>query len=297
MEKAYKLEFTKEENESLYVTSCGLSKTGPNHHFGPAIKPHHMIHYILSGKGIFRLKGKEYKLNEGAGFLITPDELAYYEADEDDPWTYVWVGFGGSLAGSIVEQLSLSPDQPIFRNSESDKIYSIVHDMMEHNTFSVADILERNGQLHLFLSVVAGSLISSKGESESANNYVQKAISFIRANYYNPIKITDVADYVCVNRSYLYTLFEKALGVSPQQYLSSYRISKACDLLKVTDLPIESIAISSGYNDPLVFTKAFRMNKGMSPSSYRKAHKKDALPGGKEHLKQLEKYLEGKTTN
>ena len=25
--------------------------------------------------------------------------------------------------------------------------------------------------------------------------------------------------------------------------------------------------------------------------------KKDALPGGKEHLKQLEKYLEGKTTN
>lgn len=295
MEKAYKLEFTAEENESLYVTSCGLSKTQPHHHFGPAIKPHHMIHYILSGKGIFRLKGKEYKLTEGTGFLITPDELSYYEADENDPWTYVWVGFGGKLAASIVEQLSLSADQPIFRNNDSDKIYSIVHDMMEHNTFSISDSLERNGQLHLFLAVVAGSQTSERGESESANNYVQKAISFIRGNYYNPIKVTDVADYVCINRSYLYTLFEKTLGVSPQQYLSSYRISKACDLLKVTDLPIESIAISSGYNDPLVFTKAFRLDKGMSPSSYRKAHKHESLSGGKEHLKQLEKYLEGKT--
>ena len=295
MEKAYKLEFTAEENEGLYVTSCGLSKTQPHHHFGPAIKPHHMIHYILSGKGIFRLKGKEYKLGEGSGFLITPDELSYYEADEDDPWTYVWVGFGGKQAASIVEQLSLSADQPIFTNNDSDKIYSIVHDMMEHNTFRIGDFLERNGQLHLFLAVVAGSQTAEKGESESANNYVQKAISFIRGNYYNPIKVTDVADYVCINRSYLYTLFEKTLGVSPQQYLSSYRISKACDLLKVTDLPIESIAISSGYNDPLVFTKAFRLDKGMSPSSYRKAHKHESLTGGKEHLKQVEKYLEGKT--
>ena len=102
---------------------------------------------------------------------------------------------GGSQAGQIVSQLGLSLQQPVFRSDCSDRIYEIVHDMMEHNTFSVADVLERNGQLNLFLSVIASSAITEKNDPASANNYVQKAVSFIRGNYYNPIRITDVAAY------------------------------------------------------------------------------------------------------
>ena len=64
------------------------------------------------------------------------------------------------------------------------------------------------------------------------------------------------------------------MGMSPQQFLTTYRITKAAELLAVTDLPVESIALSCGYNDPLVFTKAFKQMKGMSPSSYRKEMQK-----------------------
>jgi len=294
MEKAYKLEFTSEDSKGITVTSCGLSKTLPNHHFGPAIKPHHMIHYCLSGKGVFKICGKEYSLSAGFGFLITPDELAYYEADSDDPWTYVWVGFGGSGAADVIEQIGLSSAQPIFKSTESDKIYNIVHEMMEHNTSSIADTLERDGELGRFLAVVAKSFIPEKNETESANDYVKKAIAFIRSNYYNKIKVTDIADYVCINRSYLYTLFQNALGISPQQYLSSYRISKACELLVLTKLPIESIAISCGYSDPLVFSKAFKSEKKLSPSKYRKLHQNDNAMDAKENLKKLEDYLDKK---
>lgn len=53
MEKAYKLEFAGEQTGSLYVNCCGLSRTEPMHSFGPALKPHYLIHYILSGKGRF----------------------------------------------------------------------------------------------------------------------------------------------------------------------------------------------------------------------------------------------------
>ena len=52
MEKAYKLEFAGEKSGSLYVNCCGCSKTEPLHSFGPALKPHYIIHYILSGNSI-----------------------------------------------------------------------------------------------------------------------------------------------------------------------------------------------------------------------------------------------------
>ena len=67
MEKAYKLEFAKGKDESLIVNCCGLSRTEPLHSFGPAIKPHYLIHFILSGKGKFSMGGKEYPLEQGYG--------------------------------------------------------------------------------------------------------------------------------------------------------------------------------------------------------------------------------------
>ncbi len=293
MEKAYKLLFNTEETDDLYVYCCGLSQTEPGHSFGPALKPHFMIHYVMSGKGSFTIGGKKYPLTEQYGFLIVPDELAYYVADEKDPWTYVWIGFGGRRAEEIVSQLGLSLQQPVFKSNKSKDIYDLVKDMMDHNTFSVEDALRRNGLLSLFLSVIASGLsVTPKSDSGSANDYVTRAQAYVRSNYCNPIKVTDIAEYVCINRSYLYTLFQNSLGISPQQYLARYRIAKAVELLQLTSLPIESVAISCGYSDPLVFSKAFRQEKGLSPSAYRKALPKSDNVENKDHLKQVEQLIE-----
>lgn len=292
MEKAYKLEFAGEQTGSLYVNCCGLSRTEPLHSFGPALKPHYLIHYILSGKGKFEIGGEEYPLEAGYGFLITPDELAFYQADEEEPWTYVWVGFSGTQAAEYVSNIGLSVRQPIFRSDASEELYRIVKDMMDHNTFGLSHDLRRNGQLGIFLSIIAeGSRVEKEGESGKANIYVRKAVSFIQSNYCNPIKVTDVADYVCINRSYLYTLFQNSMGMSPQQFLSTFRITKATELLQLTSLPIESIALSCGYQDPLVFTKAFRQMKQMSPSAFRKEMLKGENRRNREYLRQVEEFI------
>ena len=292
MEKAYKLEFAGEQSGSLYVNCCGLSRTEGLHSFGPALKPHYLVHYILSGKGRFSIGGKEYPLEAGYGFLITPDELAFYQADENDPWTYVWVGFSGVQAAEYIGNIGLSVRQPIFKSEESEELYRIVKDMMEHNTFGLSHDLRRNGQLGVFLSIIAEGTKVAENEVDKANNYVRKAISFIQSNYCNPIKVTDVANYVCINRSYLYTLFQNSMGMSPQQFLATFRITKATELLQLTALPVESIALSCGYQDPLVFTKAFKQMKKMSPTSYRKEMQKGETRRNKEYLKQVEDFIE-----
>lgn len=292
MEKAYKLEFAGEQTGSLYVNCCGLSRTESLHSFGPALKPHYLIHYILSGKGKFSIGGKTYPLEAGYGFLITPDELAFYQADEKEPWTYVWVGFSGTQAAEYIENIGLSVRQPVFKSDASEELYQIVKDMMEHNTFGLSNDLRRNGQLGVFLSVIAeGSRLEKTNEADRANIYVRKAVSFIQSNYCNPIKVTDVAEYVCINRSYLYTLFQNSMGMSPQQFLTTFRITKATELLQLTDLPIESIALSCGYRDPLVFAKAFRQMKKMSPSGYRKEMQKGGSRRNQEYLRQVEEFI------
>lgn len=171
-------------------------------------------------------------------------------------------------------------------------MYRIVKDMMEHNTFGLSNDLRRNGQLGVFLSIIAeGTKVAEKNEVDRANTYVRKAVSFIQSNYCNPIKVTDVANYVCINRSYLYTLFQNSMGMSPQQFLTTFRITKATELLQLTELPMESIALSCGYHDPLVFTKAFKQMKKMSPTSYRKEIQKGETRRNKEHLKQVEDFI------
>lgn len=292
MEKAYKLEFFGEKKGSLFVNCCGISRTEPFHSFGPAIKPHFVVHFVLSGKGKFSIGGKDYFLEAGYGFVIPPDELTFYQADEEDPWTYVWAGFNGNLAGELLSDMGLSAATPIFKSDQDKEFTKAVMDMMEHNTFGAANDLRRNGQLYLFLSLIAESAhIEEKGETDKAGYYVRRAVDFIVSNYCNSIKVTDVANYVCINRSYLYTLFKGAMGMSPQQFLTTFRITKAAELLHTTELPVESIALSCGYADPLVFTKSFKQMKKMSPSSYRKEMQKGETRKNKEYLRQIEEFI------
>lgn len=234
MEKAFKLDFVNDKTGSLYVNCCGCSQTAPLHSFGPASKPHYLIHYVLSGKGHFRFHDKEYRLEAGYGFLIQPNELAFYQADAKDPWSYLWVGFAGSRAEEYLHSMGLSDRHPIFSCDKSEELYSIVRDMMEHNTFGIADDLRRNGLLGVFLSVIADSAgVVAREEEDKGNQYVKKAVSFIQSNYCNPIKVTDVADYVCINRQlFIYAVPELSGDVSPAvpYYLPYYQGERASGL-------------------------------------------------------------------
>ncbi len=292
MEKAYKLEFKNQNSGELYLNTCGCSQTEPLHSFGPAVRPHFLIHFVLSGAGKFVVGGQEYPLKAGYGFLIEPNELTFYQADANKPWTYIWVGFSGSQAEEFLRKVGLSTKHPVFESDQSEELYETVKDMMEHNTYSMSNDIRRNGLLRVFLSIISeNAMIPEKEEAENGNYYVHKAIEYIRSNYYTPIKITDVANYVCINRSYLYTLFKNSLDMTPQEFLSLFRITKAVQLLAVTSLSIESIAISCGYSDPLVFAKAFRKLKGLSPSTFIK----DILKGESRrpygNLQQIEDFI------
>mgnify|MGYP000373422566 FL=1 len=81
---------------TLSVYFCGQEDCGPNHSFGPAMRPHYILHVIFHGKGIYQCSGHTYHLKAGDAFLIRPMDSIYYRADSSEPWSYAWAGFDGS---------------------------------------------------------------------------------------------------------------------------------------------------------------------------------------------------------
>ena len=94
-----------ENTTALRIYYCGREQCAPGHFWGPAIRPHYLLHVVLHGKGEFFYQEKKYELSAGDAFLIEPMQTHYYQADKEDPWEYAWVGFTGSDAATIYHGL------------------------------------------------------------------------------------------------------------------------------------------------------------------------------------------------
>lgn len=270
MEDSYVLQLAEQKYTDLHLCFCGYGRCEPGHSFGPAVRPNYILHFILEGKGTYQVGSTTYHLEAEQGFLIPPRVQTYYEADVREPWSYMWIGFDGKNAEEYLRDIGLGSRQLICRCSRIRELREIVMQMMEHNTCTVSDQYYLQSSLYRIFSVLAAEQAAALPHIQSGENfYVKRAISFIQNNFANPIRVTAIADYVCINRSYLYTLFRKYLGVSPQEYLTNYRITQAAELLVTTELSVATIARSCGYEDALVFSKSFKARMGVPPSVYR----------------------------
>ena len=66
--------------------------------------------------------------------------------------------------------------------------------------------------------------------------------------------------------------FKRYMGMTPLQYVTSIRITKAKDLLKNTAFTIQEVGRLVGYENPLYFSRIFKKQTGHSPSEYRKEY-------------------------
>jgi AraC-like DNA-binding protein len=257
----------------LDMYQCGTEVCRPGHYYGPAVRDHFLIHYIHSGRGRFCIGERVYHLQKGQCFLICPDIITYYQADDDDPWHYSWVGFHGLKAESCLQQAGLSLDQPIFTCSDEDYISNCFSQMIEARTLHKGREIRLLGYLYLFLS----QLIEQRGMDRPSDRtdtrkevYVQKAVAYIGMNYSRKMSISELSRHIGLDRSYLGSLFKEYLGVSPQDYLIHFRMNKACELIKSDNLTIGDISRSVGYDDQLLFSKLFKKHLGVPPREYRK---------------------------
>lgn len=146
--------------------------------------------------------------------------------------------------------------------------------MIKSQGSHLSERLHREALLTEFFSTLAAELhVDSSKQELRYSEYLRQAILFIQSNFDQPIRISDIAAHIGIDRTYLYMLFVEHLDITPKDYLKTYRLTRAKELLKVTDLPIATIAESCGYSDPVVFSKAFRQAFEITPTNWRKTRK------------------------
>ncbi len=277
MEDSYVLQLLEPKFKEFHLCFCGFAQCEPLHSYGPASRPNYIIHYIMDGKGIYQVGEKKYKLSKGQGFLIEPEELTFYQADQEEPWSYLWVGVGGTGAKKFIQDIGLNSQQRIFRCADGEKLNEIVMDMMKHTRSTVSDLYYLQGKLYELFSVLAADVVIEElMEENKENRYIQEAVTYIRNHYAAGLTVEELAGYLGVNRSYLYTLFKNKLQLSPKEFLTKFRISRAREQLILTEESVENIAVACGYHSTLVFTKNFKQETGMTPTEFRKTSRQAA---------------------
>ena len=231
------------------------------------------------------MNGINYTLTEGYGFIIIPGELAYYQADECDPWNYSWVAFHGTYAESCIDKIGFSSQLPVFKINEEYKssFESILSDLitLDHSNKLYLN-LKKTGYLCELLSIIAlcGPLYEFNGDKKETktakknytsniDNHINQAVDYIYKNYTRQITIKDIAEYVHIDKHYLSEIFRKKVGKSPHNVLESLRIRIACELLKSSTLSVGDVSRSVGYSDQLQFSRIFKKIIKMNPTEFR----------------------------
>jgi two-component system, response regulator YesN len=122
-----------------------------------------------------------------------------------------------------------------------------------------------------YFKVLAEALFELRS-SESFLN-VSRVFAFIKSyteqNLDKELSLTRLADELHFNPSYLSRLFKHVTGKSVSEYIAEIKINKARELLSKSNMKINEIAGSLGFESSSYFTRFFKKYTDLGPQEYR----------------------------
>lgn len=250
-----------ESSKLLKIENIGFSSDPENNKFGPGKRNLYLIHYVISGKGYFN--GNQ--VNAGQGFLIKPHTFEHYYPDENDPWTFLWVTSQDAVMEDMFRVFNANENTQIFNYTYVADVRNLTYRIKQnHNkNYSPAKILE------IFLDLFNRHENDTTVFKKNMDIYFECAVNYIHSNAFRAIKVAELTDVLGITQPYLYRIFINKCGLSPKQYIDNYKLNIARNMLLSSCMSVSNIGNSVGFDDPLVFTRFFKKNTGVSPSKFR----------------------------
>lgn len=247
-----------EDSKLLKIENIGFSGDPKNNRFGPGKRNLYLIHYVFSGKGYFNGNC----VNSGQGFLIRPNTYEYYYPDAKDPWKFLWFTSTDPAMEEIFAHLNAAEKSQIFNYDYISVVRSLTKQIKQnHNkNYCASKILE------IFLNLFNQHKLIAK--NKNADIYFQYAENYIKANAHRTVRVSELVGILGITQPYLYKIFERNCGLSPKQYIDNYKVNIAKKMLSESSVTVSEIGRSLGFEDPLVFSRFFKRNVGISPSKF-----------------------------
>jgi AraC-like DNA-binding protein len=256
---------------SLYEVACFSC---PESYVLPLEKPDSYALYLVGeGKGLYTLGDTEFKIKECDIFAMYPDVPVRCVSDAKKPLKLYAVSFGGVDARLMLNAAGFETKNPVraldhLSAGQISKLYDGLYVWRGQEIYST---IQSTSMIYLLMATLVKTITWDHSEMPPGWTGVvhfQKALDYIAANYSKPINVINVADHVNLSRSRLYRVFMQQIFISPQQYLTEYRIREAIRLLEQRKGSIKEIADAVGIEDQVYFSSMFKKVTGKSPKKY-----------------------------
>lgn len=215
-------------DRELTFLFCGRQDSSPGELAGPAVREHYVLYFCLEGRGEYQFRDTHCAIGPGEGFLVPPGEVVSIRADQKEPWKLIWVGFTGCRAAEYLGRCGLGKENRAFRCDVPEQLERCVQEMVRCEMLGRGHEFLLLGELYRFLGWIARSFEGQGRRSrEAGTEYVERAADYIRSHFQEDLTVSKLALYVGLNRSYLTTVFQNTLHVSPQQFLMRFRMERA----------------------------------------------------------------------
>jgi transcriptional regulator GlxA family with amidase domain len=107
-------------------------------------------------------------------------------------------------------------------------------------------------------------------EAPCSSSNLASLLAWMDENAYQPLSIAILARRAAMSTRTFIRRFKEQTGTTPLQWILSTRVRHAQELLEMSQLSIDEIAIKTGFSDPANFRARFRRVLGVSPYAYRR---------------------------
>lgn len=171
-------------------------------------------------------------------------------------------------SASGIEMIALSPGEP--RQAALLKKLCAAFDLDEEAWDYEFALRQRLTEIWLELFELARPVMEAQPKARHSDEKMKAMMLYIHAHYPEPISVEQLAGAAHISKRVCFRLFRENLHMSPVEYMTGYRLRKACQKLAETDAPITQIAYGCGLGSSSYFGKLFRERFGCSPLQYRK---------------------------
>lgn len=254
------------EFSNFGTTQDYFTKSGKNLSFYAHMHNSFELFFVSEGETTVTVNEIDYILHKGEAVLIFPNQIHSFSSVKSKH-TY-WI-FSQNLIKAFSSQVLYKiPTSNKFVPSK--EVLSLLF-----NTKIDAPLLKKKGVLYSLLAEFDET--AKYAEKDRLNlRFLDKALDFIENNYMKNCSLSNAANHLGYSYTYISKHFQKSFGVSFNSFVNQYRISKACDILKSTDMSILECSIECGYASVYSFMRNFKSICNITPSEYRE--KKPVVP-------------------
>lgn len=252
----------------LYLTDAGFFPHAAHHY---RERSEGIEEYIFlcctSGRGMVEIDGQTFPLQQNEVFCIPRLCKHRYWADEEDPWSLLWVHFkGDDCCHYPLDSLRVCRLAATETVQRMEFLFNLLFHTLEQD-YTLGNFI----YLSQLLALILGETYARRqdvGTTALQNRQVTRAVRFMYRHLYQDLTLAELSEAMGLSQSSLSAVFRQCTGHAPMDFFTRLKMKEACNLLRSGKEYVYEVAQHLGYKDPYYFSRAFKKVVGVSPRDY-----------------------------